>query len=62
MTAPTAPALLSVEAARDAVLAVAEPVASEPIAPADALGRITAETVTARVSLPPWANCAAPAG
>lgn len=58
MTAPTAPALLSVEAARDAVLAVAEPVASEPIAPADALGRITAETVTARVSLPPWANSA----
>ncbi len=50
--------LLSVEAARDAVLAVAEPVEAETIAPADALGRVTAETVTALVSLPPWPNSA----
>ncbi len=58
MTTPTAPGLLSVEAARDAVLAVAEPVATERIVAADALGRITAETVRARVSLPPWPNSA----
>lgn len=58
MTAQAAPGLLSVEAARDAILAVAEPVDTESVAPADALGRITAETVTARVSLPPWANSA----
>ena len=58
MTSPTAPGLLSVEAARDAVLAVAEPVGTERIQTADALGRVTAETVTAIVSLPPWANSA----
>ena len=58
MTAPVAPGLLSVEAARDAVLAVAEPVAAERIQVADALGRITAETVIALVSLPPWPNSA----
>ena len=58
MTARAAPGLLSVEAALDAVLAVAEPVATERIAAADALGRITAEPVTARVSLPPWPNSA----
>ncbi len=58
MTAPTAPALLSVEAARDAVLAVAEPVGTETVAAADAFGRVTASTVTARVSLPPWPNSA----
>jgi len=50
--------LLSVEEARDAVLAVAEPVATEHIPSADALGRVAAETVTARVSLPPWPNSA----
>src|SRR5204863_3526945 len=50
--------LLSLEAARDAVLALAEPVEAETIAPADALGRVTAETVIARVSLPPWPNSA----
>ena len=44
--------------ARDAVLAVAEPVGTERIQTPDALGRVTAETVTARVSLPPWANSA----
>ena len=58
MTAPATPGLMSVEAARDAVLAVAEPVGTERIATADALGRITAETATARVSLPPWPNSA----
>ena len=58
MTAPAAPGLLSVEAARDAVLAVAEPVATERVSTADALGRVTAETVTAQVALPPWPNSA----
>jgi molybdopterin molybdotransferase len=58
VTAPAAPALLSVEAARDAVLAVAEPVGRETVAAADALGRITAAAVTATVSLPPWDNSA----
>ena len=50
--------LLTVEAARDAVLAVAEPVGTETVAAGDALGRITATTVTALVSLPPWPNSA----
>ena len=58
MTTPTTSGLLSVEAARDAVLAVSEPVGTERIATADSLGRVTAETVTARVSLPPWPNSA----
>ncbi|HEY4190589.1 MAG TPA: gephyrin-like molybdotransferase Glp [Candidatus Limnocylindrales bacterium] len=52
------PGLLSVEAARDAVLALAEPVEMETIASADALGRVTAESVIAVVSLPPWPNSA----
>jgi molybdopterin molybdotransferase len=50
--------LMSVEAARDAILAAAEPVATERISVADALGRVTAEAPTARVSLPPWPNSA----
>ncbi|MBI3749287.1 MAG: molybdopterin molybdotransferase MoeA [Chloroflexi bacterium] len=58
MTLSTGPALLSVEAARDAVLAAAEALESEPILVADALGRVVAERVTARVSLPPWPNAA----
>jgi molybdopterin molybdotransferase len=58
MTAPPALGLLSVEAARDAVLTVAEPVGTESIAAADTFGRITAQTVNARVALPPWANSA----
>jgi molybdopterin molybdotransferase len=58
MTAPPAPGLLSVEAARDAVLAATTPVGTETIAAASALGRATAEVVTARVSLPPWPNSA----
>ena len=58
MSAPIAPGLLSVETARDAILAAAEPVGTERVAAADALGRVTAETVTAAVSLPPWPNSA----
>jgi molybdopterin molybdotransferase len=58
MIVSTSRALLSVEAARDAVLAAAMPVEAESIAVAEALGRITAEPVAARVSLPPWANSA----
>jgi molybdopterin molybdotransferase len=52
------PALLSVEAAREAVLRVAVMLDHESVAVADALGRILAEPVTARVSLPPWPNSA----
>ena len=58
MSAPIAPGLLSVEAARDAILAAAEPVGTERVAAADALTRVTAETVAAAVSLPPWPNSA----
>ena len=58
MSVPATDRLLSVEEARDAVLAVAEPVGTEVIPAADALGRVVAETVVARVSLPPWANSA----
>ena len=58
MSAPATDRLASVDEARDAVLAVVEPVGTEIIATADGLGRIVAETVTARVSLPPWANSA----
>lgn len=58
MSAPPAPGLLSVEEARDSVLAVTHPVATERIATADSLGRVIAETVTAEVSLPPWRNSA----
>jgi molybdopterin molybdotransferase len=58
VTAPTAPGLLSVEAARDAILAVAEPVGTERVDAAEAFGRVAAAAVKARVSLPPWANSA----
>ena len=59
MSAPRPPGLLSVEEARDAVLAVAEPVGTETIAPADALGRSRPRpSMAASVSLPPWANSA----
>jgi molybdopterin molybdotransferase len=58
VSTPIAPGLLSVEAARDAILAAAEPVGTERVAAADGLGRVTAETVTAAVSLPPWPNSA----
>jgi molybdopterin molybdotransferase len=58
VTAPTAPGLLSVEAARDAILAVAEPVGTERVAAADGFGRVAATAVRASVSLPPWSNSA----
>ena len=63
-TAPGPPArtsagLLTVEAARDAVLAaIASPLPADRIATADALGRILAEPVVAATSLPPWDNSA----
>ena len=50
--------LLSVEAARDAVLASAEPVGTERVPVGDTLGRIIAETVVAAYRLPPWPNSA----
>jgi molybdopterin molybdotransferase len=50
--------LLSVEDARDAVLALAWPVGTERVSVPDSLGRITAGSATARVSLPPWPNSA----
>jgi molybdopterin molybdotransferase len=55
---PVGGGLLSVEAARDAVLAVAEPLGTERVASADALGRVVAEAPVARTSLPPWPNSA----
>jgi molybdopterin molybdotransferase len=58
MTAPVAPDLLSVEAAREALLAGLEPVATERVATPAALGRVVAEAVTAAISLPPWPNSA----
>ncbi len=50
--------LLSVETARDAVLADAQPVETEAIAAAAGLGRISAAPIVAAVSLPPWPNSA----
>jgi len=58
MTAPAAPGLLSVETARDAILADVVAVGTERVATPAALGRVVAEAVTARISLPPWANSA----
>lgn len=58
MSAPTAPELLSVEAAREAVLAEAVTVGTERVGTAVALGRVVAGPVVARVSLPPWPNSA----
>jgi molybdopterin molybdotransferase len=58
MTAPAAPGLHSVETAREAILAELVPVETERMATAAALGRVVAELVTARVSLPPWPNSA----
>jgi molybdopterin molybdotransferase len=52
------PALLSVDAAREAALASIVPLDAETIAVADALGRVLAEDVAARTSLPPWPNSA----
>ena len=51
--------LLSVEEARVGVLgAIRGPVETETIATGEALGRVLAEPVVARVSLPPWDNSA----
>src|SRR5687767_183636 len=58
MTAPVAPGLLSVEAAREALLADMVPVATERVATSAALGRVVAAPVIATVSLPPWPNAA----
>lgn len=58
MTASTMTELLSVEAARDAILADVAPVETERTRTAMALGRVVAEAPTARISLPPWDNSA----
>ena len=58
VTDAAARGLLSVEDARDRVLAAAVPTETERIATADALGRVLASAVTARTSLPPWPNSA----
>jgi molybdopterin molybdotransferase len=58
MTAPAVTDLLSVEAARDAILAEATVVGTERVRTPDALGRVVAEPVRANISLPPWANSA----
>jgi molybdopterin molybdotransferase len=58
VTAPPIAELLSVEAARAAILANARPVDVERIRSPDSLGRVVAEPVIAKVSLPPWANSA----
>jgi molybdopterin molybdotransferase len=50
--------MLSVEAARDAVLAVAQPVGTERVPVPEALARVAAEAASAVVSLPPWPNSA----
>ena len=57
--ATAAQGLLRVEAARDRVLADAAAHRRRSGSPtADALGRVAAEVVTARTSLPPWPNSA----
>ena len=58
MTAPAFTELLSVEAAREAILAGVEPVERERISTDSALGRALAKPVIAAVSLPPWPNSA----
>lgn len=58
MSAPAVAELLSVEAARDAILLGVEPVATERIKTPNGLGRVVAGSVAARVSLPPWPNSA----
>lgn len=58
MTAPPVIELLSVEAARAAILAGAAPVETERLRTAAALGRVVGEPITARISLPPWTNSA----
>jgi molybdopterin molybdotransferase len=58
VTAPPDRAPLSVEGALAAILNEAGPVESERSSTAASLGRVVAARVTARVSLPPWANSA----
>jgi len=58
MTVSVDQPLLSVEAAREAVLAGVEPVGTEQVAVTGALGRIVAVPIVARISLPPWPNSA----
>ena len=58
MSPAAAQDMLTVEEARDAVLAVATPVDAERLPVPEALGRVAAEAATACVSLPPWANSA----
>lgn len=58
MTASTVPDLLSVEVTLDAIMADVVPVGTERAVVAASLGRVVAEPVVARVSLPPWANSA----
>jgi molybdopterin molybdotransferase len=58
VTVPAVSELLSVEAARDAILAEATVVETERVKTADGLGRIVAGSIQAMVSLPPWANSA----
>jgi molybdopterin molybdotransferase len=56
---PSAPRLMSVEEARDRVLAaVARPLRAESVAPVAAVSRVVAEVVVAATSLPPWDNAA----
>ncbi|HEY8638366.1 MAG TPA: gephyrin-like molybdotransferase Glp [Solirubrobacteraceae bacterium] len=50
--------LLSVAAARDAIAAAVRPLPHEPVALADALGRVLAEDVVAAGDVPPFANAA----
>ena len=51
-------ALLTLEEAQERVLALARPLAAEPLPIADAAGRVTAEDVRARIDLPPFASSA----
>jgi molybdopterin molybdotransferase len=51
-------AMLSIDEARDAVLAEARPLAAEDVAIGDALGRVLAEDVIARADVPGFANSA----
>ncbi len=56
---PTGRPLLTVEEARDQVLAaIPGPTPAETVPLGDALGRVAAATVTARTTLPPWDNSA----
>lgn len=58
MTITASSTLLSVEAARHAILDGLQPLPTDSIALDDSLGRVVGEGVTAAVALPPWANSA----